>query len=453
MYIKKGENQIVVGMPRLANWQATLGIEDKVRSDFIAKLDREIPEIMIKELGAVEIENSNPLLAIVPKKSVNVQRKTQSESSPAKKAPVKKAEAPKIPEAPLVKTEQPAPKTVAAQNQKEEKPDRSEKVDGYKIMLPKPPVPPAALNVITVGGSDIHYTPRKEEKRGIIFSMRRPPDEIPQASSSANRSAAEAKEETTVAGMPVSGRVSTYLHAPFMDTAQAKEQLEKAGFKVLAVTPVNKKGTLKTITFTSDELLSLAKEKKSGFVGVMRLLVNKENNEIAITNPLYYARAYMGEAYDKARVEAVVKKLNAAFKGLKNSGDKVKYTLLPKYRFMEGMPYYKDMVVIAKGASSKALLEKLKTKSKAVDFVQQIAPDTYLVGVELGKRTSKFIKKTGSHNAFLLPYPILIEKGEAKIMEPKYYISVNYPMLKMSQFMKIATIPDAIRNDCAKLFR
>ena len=458
MYIRKGDNRIIVGMPRLANWQETLGITDKVRTDFIARLDREIPQIMREELGAVEIENTNPLVAVVQKKSVATQKRTEiaekREAFPAKALPEKRAEAVAImPEAPVVKTVQPAPKQLDAGAETVTEPEHERKVDGYKIALPKPPAPPAALNVITVGGSGIHYTPRKEEQKGIIFSMRRPPDVIPEAGSGSVSDAKVEEGEKTVPGMPVAGRVSTYLHAPFVDTAHAKEQLEQAGFKVLSVTPVNKKGTLKTITFTSDDLLSLAKEKNSGFAGVMRLLVNKDNNEIAITNPLYFARAYMGGAYKKERVEAVVKKLNSAFKGLQNSGDKLKYTLLPKYRFMEGMPFYKDMVVVAKGTSSKALLDRLKAKGNALDFIQQIGPDTYLVGVELGKRTSKFIKKTGSHNAFLLPYPILIEKGEAKIMEPKYYISVNYPMLKMSQFMKIATVPDAIRNDCSKLFR
>ncbi len=462
MYIKKGENRIVIGMPRLANWKATLGIEDKVRSDFIAKLDHDIPEIMTQQLGAVEIENSNPLIAIIPKKGASQPvvkkeekaEKTETEAAAKSLPEAKKRVAVAPVKAPKVETRQPAPQVQAEPKQPQAKsPDHERKVDGYKIELPKPPAPPAALDVITVGGSDIRYTPRKEHEKGIIFSMRRPPDVIPESDSGKSSQTGADEGEKTLPGLPVAGRVSTYLHAPFVDVAQAKANLEKAGFRVLSVTPLNKKGTLKTVTFTSDELLDMAKKRNSGFVGVMRLLVNKENNEIAVTNPLYFARAYMGEAYDREKAEAVVRKLNSAFKGLQNSGDKLKFTLLPKYRFMEGMPYYKDMVTIAKGASSGALLEKLKTKGKALDFVQQIGPDSYLVGVELGKRTSKFIKKTGYHNAFLLPYPVLIEKGEAKIMDPKYYISVNYPKLKMSQFMKIATVPDAIKNDCRKLFR
>ncbi len=448
MYIKKGDNKIVVGMPKLANWRSTLGINDKVRSAFIDKLDHEIPEIMTTKLGAQLIENTNPLIAIVPKKVTSSTVAEKKEAVvPSQPKKVKKVEAP------VVKTEKPKPEV-----KKEQKATAPvEHKEGYKIQLPTPPAPVKALNVITVGGSDIQYVPGKEHNphdHKIIFSERRPPDYNPNKLKE-KKSTEQSENEGSMAGLPASGRVSAYLRAPFTDVENAKHQLEKAGFKIVGVSSVNKKGTLKTITFTSDDLLALAKKKNSAFTGVMRLLVDKVNNQISITNPLYFSRAYMGDNYDDKTVRKVVEKLNSAFKGLKNSKDKLKFTLLPKYRFMDGMPYYKDMVIVAKGAGSKVLLEKLKKKNggKALQFVQQIGDDSYLVGVKLGKRTSKFIKKTGTNNASLLPYPVWIEKGVAKIMEPKYYISINYPMLKMSNFMKIATIPDAIRNDCEKLFK
>ncbi len=448
MYIKKGENKIIVGMPRLANWKATLGIEDKVRSDFIAKLDREIPEIMVNVLGAREIENSNPLLAIVPKKQAALSKKMPKPLPEKASEKLEKPKQTKRVKAPVVKIEKPqendAQKPVKKEVPKEE--------GGYKIELPTPPAPVKALKVITVGGSDISYEPSEihnPHDHEIIFSQRRPPGYTPGNTDSANKQT----NQTLMPGEAVSGRVSAYLRAPWMDVKSAKEKLEKNGFKIVGITPVNKKGTLTTIAFTDDDLLALAKKKNSGFVGVMRLLVDEINKQITITNPLYYARAYMGDAYDGETVKKVLQKLDKAFKELKNSKEKLKFTLLPKYRFMEGMPYYKDMVVVGKAANTKALLAKLKSKGKAVDFIVQIDSDTYLAGVQLGKRTSKFIKKTGTHNAALLPYPVLIQKGEAKIMEPKYYISVNYPMLKMSNFMKIATIPDAIRKDCEKLFK
>jgi len=75
------------------------------------------------------------------------------------------------------------------------------------------------------------------------------------------------------------------------------------------------------------------------------------------------------------------------------------------------------------------------------------------VGVKLNKRTIKFPKKIGLNNAGMLPYPLLIENGEAKILDPKYYLSLMYPQLTMEEFMTIATVPDAIVTDCTKVFR
>jgi hypothetical protein len=47
-------------MPTLANWGATLKIDDPLRAEFIKKLDKEIPELLVS-LGAKEVANVNPL--------------------------------------------------------------------------------------------------------------------------------------------------------------------------------------------------------------------------------------------------------------------------------------------------------------------------------------------------------------------------------------------------------
>ena len=53
-YIKKDSNTMVMGMPTLANWQATMNITDPAKLEWIKKIDSEIIEIM-KSLGAKEI--------------------------------------------------------------------------------------------------------------------------------------------------------------------------------------------------------------------------------------------------------------------------------------------------------------------------------------------------------------------------------------------------------------
>lgn len=62
MYIKKGSNKIVGGMPRLQNWSELLEMRDEKRLKLIQKYDMEIQEILTK-FGMKLIPNTNPLLS------------------------------------------------------------------------------------------------------------------------------------------------------------------------------------------------------------------------------------------------------------------------------------------------------------------------------------------------------------------------------------------------------
>ena len=116
---------------------------------------------------------------------------------------------------------------------------------------------------------------------------------------------------------------------------------------------------------------------------------------------------------------------------------------------MNGMPKYEDMLEVASGND---LLKSLKNNNKVI-FQKTLNNGSTLIGIQLSKRTRKFTKKIGRNNAAMLPYPILIEEGKALILDPKYYISIMYLSLTMSQFMTIATIPDAMKKDCENIFR
>lgn len=54
MYVEKGSNKLMIGMPRLENWIAVMGINDPKMVDSIHALDKEITEIMTG-LGAKEL--------------------------------------------------------------------------------------------------------------------------------------------------------------------------------------------------------------------------------------------------------------------------------------------------------------------------------------------------------------------------------------------------------------
>ena len=258
-------------------------------------------------------------------------------------------------------------------------------------------------------------------------------------------------EKKIEAGDIKDGRVSAYLHAPFMSVEDVVKTLENAGFNVLSTFKVDKKGTATSITFTNADIQKTAAKKLRGFAGALRITVDKKNKLLSISNPIYMLKAFMQEEYDAALAQSTLATLRNSFKDLQNSQEVIKFRVLERFQFMEGMPRYADMQVIKK-APNAALLQSAK-KSKKIVYEQKLENGSVIIGVKLGKRTSKFIKKTGYQNAGLLPYPVLIENGEARILDPKYYIAVMYPLLKMSQFMKIATVPGAISKDIDKIFR
>ena len=424
MYIPKGSGKLIIGMYRLHNWTDSLNITDAKRVGLVEKLDREMPEILTA-LGMVATDNVNTLNTLV-KKATPLAGNKKAEAKPAETKEAVKEKAP-------VK-------------QEEKKQIIENGGETIEIIIPTPPkVPsvdtkvPSAVTVITKNGSNT-------DTRSIKFSKRVPPNYVP--SSQRNQKEKPKNTNTNIGGV-TNGKISTYLRGKFMDVKTAEATLKEAGFDIVSRSTVDKKGQLTSIVFTDKTLSDMGSKKDTAFIASLRLLVNKKDHHISITNPLYMAKAFMQEQYNEKQAKETLAKITAKFTGLLNSKDMLKFQLLPKYQFMNGMPRYNDMVTIARGDD---LLAKLKN-NKSVVFTQKLNNGATLVGVKLGKRTNKFTSRIGTNNAALLPYPVVIENGTAKILEPKYYISVMYPLLQMSEFMTIATVPGAIIEDCTKIFR
>jgi len=353
MYIKKDSNTLVIGMPTLANWGATLKIDDPKRAEFIKKLDKEIPALL-EGLGAKAVSNVNPLIKV-------------STTSPV------------------------LAKTIAAATE-----------------------------------------PAEEKKTEVAATPR-------------------AVKIPSQAGHIENEFVPAYLRGPFATASQVKADLNNAGFKVLGVHDIDKKGDLTSIVFTCPSLKKMANKKNRGFMSVLKVLVDDVNKQISISNPLYFAKAYLQDDFDKEAAVKVLDKLNQTFEGLKNAKDGMKFNDLSGYHFAISMPYYEDMESVA-SADNVKLLEKAKASGSLV-FELPLDNGATLLGVKLDKRTTKFAKKIGAQNASVIPYTILIENGEAKVLAPKYNLALHYPLLSMTGFMTIATVPGAILKDCGKIFK
>jgi hypothetical protein len=251
-----------------------------------------------------------------------------------------------------------------------------------------------------------------------------------------------------------SDKVSPFLFGSYQKVSEVKKALSDHGFTVLSAEKIDKKGQLVTVVFTSKRLQKLSQRSRRGFGAVLRVLVNDRDHQIAVTNPRYFEKAFLQKEDNAQAVDAVFKKINETFPSLIGGEDALVFDALSSYHFMMGMPYYQDQIRIAQGKHAD-LIEKVKSYKggKRTLFVLALNDHTALAGITLSKRTAKFIKKIGTRNAAVLPYVVLIEKDAAYILDPKYYLALNYPTLTMSQFMTIASVPGAIEKECRKVFK
>jgi len=438
MYIKKGTNKVVVGMYRLHNWSDTLGITAPSRLELVERLDKEIPSIL-KKYGMKEISNVNPLATpTASKENTTITPVKQELKEPAKK--LAKVAVQTLNATPKQEAAKPVVKhTEVKTASKSTSAVQRIKTPNSTVNITLPTVPSVPKAIGSNSNDAIH-------DRSIKFSKRIPPNYVPH---SFDKRLKAKKSTNTRIGQTYSGRISAYLRGKYMDVASVEKKLKSAGFTQLSSKPVNKKGDLISVVFTNDALIDMASKADRGFMATLRVLVDTKEKSMSITNPLYLAKAFMQNEFDEKPAKKILDKLIIQFPELKNSKDSLKFQSLPQYQFMNGMPKYNNMLEVA---SASDLLEKVKDHKRLV-FTQKLKNGSTLIGIQLRKRTRKFTKRIGRNNAGMLPYPILIENGKAKILDPKYYISLMYPALKMSEFMTIATIPDAMVKDCEKIFQ
>jgi hypothetical protein len=250
------------------------------------------------------------------------------------------------------------------------------------------------------------------------------------------------------AGVKVEKVVATYKIGAYADVESTKSKLSSAGFDVV--------GTYKTdagtsVLYTNAAMKAAANKPTRGLAAVGRILVDDERKQISIANPVYFGKAFMQKEYSHATASAVLGSLEKAFGSLKDSTDKWEFAGLAGYHFMVGMPYYEDMSVVGEGSTAN-LVAKAQA-AKGTTAVVKLGEDRYVAFVSLDRRTNGFVKKIGTQNGQLLPWAVLIEDGQAKSLIAKYFIAISYPLLTMTEFMTIATVPGAVEADLKKIFK
>ncbi|MBN2870004.1 MAG: hypothetical protein JXK04_03510, partial [Campylobacterales bacterium] len=90
---------------------------------------------------------------------------------------------------------------------------------------------------------------------------------------------------------PAEKEVATYKIAPLASVEDAKAKLASAGFEVVGTYKSADKGT--TVLFTNQQMKASADKPTRGLAAVGRILVDEQNKQISIANPVYFGKAFM----------------------------------------------------------------------------------------------------------------------------------------------------------------
>jgi len=256
------------------------------------------------------------------------------------------------------------------------------------------------------------------------------------------------KKEFNTAKMVIRDKAPENISAYYASNPQTIEtlttKLKANGFEVLSTTEVLKGKTV--ISITNDEL-----KKTNTFMAVINILVNG-TDEIRVQNPSYFGHAYLQSKFKYGQFKGTLTSLQAVLGDMYLVKDIGEYKELEDYQFMFGMPHFDDIVELAKGD----LVAKLSGKNaeKYFAYSLKLPNGNTLVGHKMRQRTNKFLNKVkAGNNAHLLPYQSMIKGDEAYMLDPKFYLALSLPLLTMTDFMKIATAPDAIEKALKKAYK
>jgi len=247
--------------------------------------------------------------------------------------------------------------------------------------------------------------------------------------------------------------------------------LNENGFTILGkYSPMQEQSRL--VIVASHDLLMEPVKKIGGlcaFAAVIRFGIykNGDNMEVSYTNPQYWGNAFYRKSfpdveknYQKLSEQLIV--MFSFLSEVKNmaygSKDGLEVSKLRKYHYMIFMPYFDDVVKLAKNTDYDFILKKIEENfSKKIGGVEKVyridfpGQQLTLFGGALfgadgeAKFIPKIDKKDPRHIAFM-PYEFLVMKDRVVMLHGKFRIALSFPDLSMGTFMKIVSTPGNIAD-------
>jgi len=251
----------------------------------------------------------------------------------------------------------------------------------------------------------------------------------------------------------IAENVSSYEYAGFKNTDDVKSALNKNGLKVVGEYDTMQDPAYHVIAYTCPTMMQDASKEDKAFAAVQKVLINTKDKELILTNPQYFLHAFMQNDFQEEHAKKINTKLTNAFGTLTGSKESLDDDDIAGYHFMIAMPYYEDMIEVAKGSNLQEKLEK--NAGRNIVFKIKTGKATlYGIAMPTKKGEKYHISKIkGQNHSAFLPYMVKIEGDSAKILHPKYYLALAYPNLSMGEFMSISGTPGDIEDYFTSLFK
>jgi len=258
-----------------------------------------------------------------------------------------------------------------------------------------------------------------------------------------------------------------------LDVARVKIEsiLEEKGFSILgSYSPM--KDPNRMVIILSHPILILSVKKIGGitaFASIFRvgLLRNGSIIEVSYLNPLYWGNAYYRKSFPDVeqnylKIKNMLLDFSKKLKTVKNYqyGSKKGLTIkkLRKYHYMIFMPYFDDVIKLAKKTVYKDVLQRIENNfQKKIGDVEKVyrldIPGMKLTlfgGALYGKDgESKFIPKIDKYepkHVTFMPYEFLVMENRVVMLHGKFRIALSFPDLSLGKFMKIVSTPGNIAD-------
>ena len=163
--------------------------------------------------------------------------------------------------------------------------------------------------------------------------------------------------------------------------------------------------------------------------------------------------AYLQDSYTYGDFKATLQSLNSALGEMYEVKEKLDFTVLKEYQFMIGMPSFSDTVIVAKDINMTRKLQDINS-SKSISYHLALPNGAILLGHRLKASTYQYLEKIKAiKNAQLFPYEVMISKGKAVVLSPKYYLALSLPLLSMTDFLQIASAPKSIIEEIKSVYK